>query len=130
MCVGSEHQNSQEGLRGWSSRQAAKAPYMCYEGVVDGGVWVTGPARLHCLLLSLGAGCCRLLIVVLEGRAGPLLQRRMAQDCCHTQLHLEVQKVIPGVFKEQILFREGNNRDGGRDLGVIKSITNKIHSDI
>lgn len=47
--------------------------YMCHEGVVDGGLWVTGPARLHCLPWRLGVGCCRLPIVVLEAWAGPLL---------------------------------------------------------
>lgn len=30
----------------------------------------------------------------------------MVQDSCHTQLHLEVQKVVPRVFEEEILFRE------------------------
>lgn len=82
---------------------ATKATYMCHKGIVDGGLWVTGPARLHCLPLRLRVGCCGLPIVVLEAWAGLLLWWRMVQDSCHTQLHLEVQKVIPGVFEEQIL---------------------------
>lgn len=82
---------------------ATKATYMCHKGIVDGGLWVTGPARLHRLPLHLRVGCCRLPIVVLEAWAGLLLWWRMVQDSCHTQLHLEVQKVIPGVFEEQIL---------------------------
>ncbi len=32
---------------------------------------------------------------VLEIRVG-----RVVQDGCHTQLHLQVQEIIPGVFKE------------------------------
>lgn len=85
-----------------SGHHDAKATYMRHKGIVDGGLWVTGPACLHCLPLHLRVGCCRLPVVVLE--AGPVLWRRMVQDSCHTQLHLEVQKVIPGVFEEQILF--------------------------
>lgn len=36
-----------------SGHHAAKATYMCHKGIVDGGLWVTGPARLHCLPLHL-----------------------------------------------------------------------------
>lgn len=56
-----------------SGHRAAKATYMCHKGIVDGGLWVTGPARLHCLPLHLGVGCCRRPIVVLEAWAGLLL---------------------------------------------------------
>lgn len=79
---------------------------MCHKSIVDGGLWVTGPACLHCLPLHLWVGCCRLPIVVLQARTGPLLGGRMVQNSCHTQLHLEVQKVVPRVFEEEILFRE------------------------
>lgn len=95
---------------------------MCHEGVVDGGLWVSGPARLHCLplpfllplmmaldlalALALKLRHCRLAVVVVEAWDGPLLRGGVVQDSCHTQLNLEVQKVIPGVFEEQILFRK------------------------
>lgn len=56
-----------------------KATYMCHEGVVDGGLWVSGPARLHCLPIPLPlplafrVGCCRLPIMVLQAWDRPLL---------------------------------------------------------
>lgn len=56
-----------------------KATYMCHEGVMDGGLWVSGPARLHCLPipfplpLAFGVGCCRLPIMVLQAWDRPLL---------------------------------------------------------
>lgn len=34
----------------------------------------------------------------------------MVQDSCHAQLHLEVQKVIPRVFEEQILYIEKEDK--------------------
>lgn len=82
---------------------------MCHQGVVDRCLRVTRLSLLPSLHLGLGARfcgrrcCCRILLVVLQGWDGPLFWGRVVQDRCHTQLHLEVQKVIPGVLKEQIL---------------------------
>lgn len=86
---------------------AARATYMCHKGVMDGGLGVVGPGRLLCLPLGFRGWCCGLPIVVLEAWVWPVLWGRMVQDSRHTQLHLEVQKVIPRVFEEQILGREG-----------------------
>lgn len=49
------------------------ATYMGHEGVVDGGLWVTGPACLHILPLHLGIGRCRIPIEVLEAWVESLL---------------------------------------------------------
>lgn len=105
-----------------------RGSYMCHESVVDGGLWVSGPARLHRLplpfplalllaldldldlALCLGVRPRRLAVVVLESWNRPLLRGGVVQDSCHTQLHLEVQKVIPGVFEEQILFRKKEDK--------------------
>lgn len=76
---------------------------MCHERFVDGGLWVTAPALLHHLPLHNRAGQGRLPIEILEARTGPLFWSWMVQDGRHTKLHLEVQKIIPGVFEEQIL---------------------------
>lgn len=105
---------------------------------MDGGLWVSGPARLHRLplpfplplLLALDLALClgvrhrRLAIVVLEAWDWPLLRGGVVQDSCHTQLHLEVQKVIPGVFEEQILFRNIEDKRNAK----IKSDTQVIAS--
>lgn len=104
----------------WGGFMGQEGSYMCHEGVVDGGLWVSGPARLHRLplpfplplllalaldlTLCLGVRHHRLALVVLEAWDGSLLRGGVVQDSCHTQLHLEVQKVIPGVFEEQILY--------------------------
>lgn len=81
-----------------------KTTYMCHKHIIDGGLWVTGPARLHCLPLHNKVRCCRTSSMVLKAWIGPFLWRRVVQDSWHTQLYLEVQKVIPGVFEEQILW--------------------------
>lgn len=76
---------------------------MCHERFVDGGLWVTAPALLRRLPLRDRGGQGRLPIGILEARTGLLFWSRMIQDGRHTKLHLEVQKIIPGVFEEQIL---------------------------
>jgi hypothetical protein len=38
-----------------------------------------------------------------QANLGPLLLSRVAENGCHTQFHLEVQEVVPGVLKEQVL---------------------------
>lgn len=52
---------------------AALTTYMCHEGIVDRGLWVTAPACLHCLPLHLRVRLCRLPIVVLEAWARALI---------------------------------------------------------
>lgn len=91
------------------SRQCTKT-YICHKGIVDRGLWVNTRACLHCLPLQLRVRLCRIPIVVMEAWARLVLWRRVVQDSRHTQLHLEVQKIIPGVFKEQILYRDIKHR--------------------
>lgn len=76
---------------------------MCHERFVDGGLWVTILALLHHLPLHNRARLGRPPIEILEAWAGPLFWSCMIQDGGHAKLHLEVQKIIPGVFEEQIL---------------------------
>ena len=81
--------------------QSYQATYMCHQGVVKGGLLhrVAGLGWLlsltYCLPLVLWACWGLLFLVVLEARDGPLLWDRVVQDGRHTQLHLEVQEVIP-----------------------------------
>lgn len=62
----------------------------------------------------------------------------MVQDRRHTQLHLEVQEVIPRVFEEQILCRKGaylghpgEDRRGGsvRSDAVGRVLVQSVHSE-
>lgn len=81
----------------------ANVTYMCNKRFVDGGLWVTAPALFRRLPLHDRAGQGRLPIKILEARTGPLFWSWMIKDGRHAKLHLEVQKIIPGVFEEQIL---------------------------
>lgn len=67
---------------------------MCHKDIlraaVSGVLWVWILA-LFILSFIRWTPCCLLFIC------------RVGQDSCYTQLHLEVQKVIPGVFKKQVL---------------------------
>ena len=87
---------------------------MCHQGTVDGALRVGGLGRLPSLLLDWGVRRGGGLTVVLEAQGGPVLLRRVVEDRRYTQLHLEVQKVVPGVLEEQIL-------KGGREAGKRES---------
>lgn len=46
---------------------------MSHEGVMDGGLWVTGPLRLCCVPVGFRGRSCRFPVVVLEAGGGPLV---------------------------------------------------------
>lgn len=76
---------------------------MCYKRIMDKVFWV---ACVLLLYLPLSAGCWWIPFMVLWTQDRPFIWWRMVQNGCHTQLHLKVQKVIPGIFEEQILSKK------------------------
>ena len=98
---------------------------MGHQCAVGGALGVGGLGRLPSVLLGRGLGLGGGgggLAVVLQAHVGPVLPRRVVQDGRYAQLHLEVQKVVPGILEEQILEGRERERERGRGSSSILSI--------